>query len=1518
MYAVGRLFVCFFLVAAASSLNAAIPDSERQALLKLYQATGGDGWTDKTGWGGAAGTECQWFGVRCNQDSTVMELLLYSNNLTGNLPAELSALPNLEVIYMTDNAMSGPFPEVVTSLPKLRVLSLSNNDFTGSIPSNIGSVKTLESLELYGNRLGGTIPDSIGSLSNLRDLTLFDNELTGAIPDSLGQLTNLTYFALSQNRLTGRIPASLGNLRALESLYLGGNQLDGEIPPQLGQLTNLKVLFLSGNRLTGTVPPLSALTRLEELDLGYNELSGPIPPSLGDIQSLRFLWLSLNKFSGPIPPELGRLRNLELLNLDYSGVSGPIPTQLGDLSALVMLAIAQNGLTGTIPPELGKLGNLEELSLWGNQLEGTVPPQLAQLTKLRRLGLNHNRLTGPLPDLSALTELTSFDLSANPIGGEIPRWLGNLRKLQFIGMFETNVGGPIPSELANLTELEDLYLYGNRLTGTIPDWLGSLPRMTAILLAQNLLEGGFPQSLTRLTNLSYLALQANRLSGELPANFGDLRNLEFLELADNAFTGPLPPSMSQMTKLYYAILSNNEFSGDLPSLAGMTDLGVFVIDVNRFSGPFPMQLTNLTNLEVLSLSANLFTGPIPREIGRLTNLEYLGLNQNGFKGEIPRELTNLTRIAQGQLDLNYNALYTTDPVVREFVNSKHYAGAEWESTQTVAPTSVAVGQVTDRDAVISWKPIGYIYDEGGYRVSVSTTPGGAPEVVATTGWKDSEDILVRGLRPSTTYYATVATVTHPHDYQQNFLMSDATAPVSFTTGPRVLAPADVAVTKRPTGLIQVGSVPQNEDNFIVANFGDLPSTITVTKSAGADFFEVSPLTFTLAPGASQTVRIVSLPKPPGSYWSGVNISGDGVDDEDAGMFIELLSAAAPSGTVEVEAQSSRIDVSGNAGSTTVATVVYKNLGTAELSGVLSSDVPWISTPAAIISIPPGELRTVNFNIDRTKRSDDEQNGTVSGNLALVYVDGTRTGASMLGVRPFTTLPPGVSTTIVKVVDTTQLAVSSANAPSLSPREVARFIPGVRRIKDATRNVVSDITFANAFGAKALTDLRMYFLGSGSSSASLAPISPVAPSEAFTIANVVSVYGPSASSGSLQVRSVDWDSLDLFAALYTISSTGSRGGTLPVFRSDRGARAGERIYLVGISRSATRRGDLIVQEVAGGAASVSVEYLDPSGRTVGTASAPVALAPFAMAELPDNVPAGASTAVVTVAAGSAGRVAAYVQMNDSSSGDAWSVVDWSRYFDYAPADSALIPYAVADSGQSGRRRPVRPTSSGQPATAVSTTDVYFFNRSNAPSEGRLKLDGGSAQVRVTIPPRATLTLEDVVARTFGRSGKVTAALTYEPVAGEVSIAAHVRNVSGGAAIPVVRSASGLRLGESQVFAGLDDAQVGRVDKGEPGTYRSNLVLQETAGARVKVRASLLFADGRAIVATNLSRDFDLAPREMVTLERISRAIIGAARDTQYGDLHGMQLQVRVIEGDGALLPLIVVTENGSNDSLVRAE
>ena len=138
------------------------------ALIALYNATNGPtDWIERFGWNGETCEVCNWFGVSCNSDGRVRELLLLTNGLTGYVPGEINQLTEIERLFLRGDFTDATIPEEIGSLSQLTRLSL--NGFTGIIPQELFSLTNLENLILFGGELSGSIPEEIGSLTTLRD-----------------------------------------------------------------------------------------------------------------------------------------------------------------------------------------------------------------------------------------------------------------------------------------------------------------------------------------------------------------------------------------------------------------------------------------------------------------------------------------------------------------------------------------------------------------------------------------------------------------------------------------------------------------------------------------------------------------------------------------------------------------------------------------------------------------------------------------------------------------------------------------------------------------------------------------------------------------------------------------------------------------------------------------------------------------------------------------------------------------------------------------------------------------------------------------------------------------------------------------------------------------------------------------------------------------------------------------------------------------------------------------------------
>ena len=188
---------------------------QRFALVTLWYSTNGATWstdetTDSAGWL-ASVHECDWDklgdGIRdltCNSNKEVILMTLRRRyNLSGNLPAELGPLSQLEQLEVHNTALSGTIPTELALRTGLSRLNVSANTLSGSIPTEVGLMTRLTVLSLSTNTLTGSIPTESGLLTELSNLDLYDNTLIGNIPTELGLLTELSSAApLTQRPVT--------------------------------------------------------------------------------------------------------------------------------------------------------------------------------------------------------------------------------------------------------------------------------------------------------------------------------------------------------------------------------------------------------------------------------------------------------------------------------------------------------------------------------------------------------------------------------------------------------------------------------------------------------------------------------------------------------------------------------------------------------------------------------------------------------------------------------------------------------------------------------------------------------------------------------------------------------------------------------------------------------------------------------------------------------------------------------------------------------------------------------------------------------------------------------------------------------------------------------------------------------------------------------------------------------------------------------------------------------------------
>ncbi|OSY86807.1 hypothetical protein WH52_14680, partial [Tenacibaculum holothuriorum] len=192
-----------------------VPQTERQALIDLYNATGGgDTWT----------------GTNWDTDPTRLTNVGSWQGVTTEL---INGQKHVTKLSLSGKGLKGDIPASIKDLPELTEINLTGDIY----------VTQTESIQ--------SLPKEIGELSKLERLSLGNNDLS-SLPDEISNLSSLTYLWLRNNSLTS-LPTTIGSFTKLEELYLDGQRDHTSnnaktltsLPNEIGSIGTLKKLDLN-------------------------------------------------------------------------------------------------------------------------------------------------------------------------------------------------------------------------------------------------------------------------------------------------------------------------------------------------------------------------------------------------------------------------------------------------------------------------------------------------------------------------------------------------------------------------------------------------------------------------------------------------------------------------------------------------------------------------------------------------------------------------------------------------------------------------------------------------------------------------------------------------------------------------------------------------------------------------------------------------------------------------------------------------------------------------------------------------------------------------------------------------------------------------------------------------------------------------------------------------------------------------------------------------------------------------
>ncbi|KAL6967969.1 hypothetical protein U1Q18_033772 [Sarracenia purpurea var. burkii] len=230
--------------------------------------------------------------------SQLTQVWLHMNNFSGPIP-DLSPCSSLFDLSLRGNELTGPIPPSLATLPKLVNVSLDDNKFQGPFPSFPNGVQVnLGTTNNFCNSKPGACDPQVTTLLEVAGAFGYPMALAeswsgnnpckdweGVSCDSKGSVTVLNF---GKKGWIGTISPAIANLTSLTSLLLNDNNVAGTIPPGLANLPQLRLLDISNNNISGEVPDFGSGVTLKTTGnpfLGKNVTLLSPPPGDGGSSS---------------------------------------------------------------------------------------------------------------------------------------------------------------------------------------------------------------------------------------------------------------------------------------------------------------------------------------------------------------------------------------------------------------------------------------------------------------------------------------------------------------------------------------------------------------------------------------------------------------------------------------------------------------------------------------------------------------------------------------------------------------------------------------------------------------------------------------------------------------------------------------------------------------------------------------------------------------------------------------------------------------------------------------------------------------------------------------------------------------------------------------------------------------------------------------------------------------------------------------------------------------------------------
>ena len=250
-------------IETARGLECPTTQIEGFALAEFYGVTGGESWTNDSGWGSNSRSSSRYGVTVAAGDSLVRQIRLPGNGLRGPLPPEIGSLRKLETLDLADNDLTGGIAVPIASIDALDTIRVGGNaDMEGALPFQMTDMTGLQALEYADTDLcaspSSTFQAWIDGL-DVADGTTCDN------PEEVGLSLPVVYLTQAIQRAAGDVPLLSGR-EALLRVFLVSDR-DAFFEPEVaatltrdGEEVHRMVMQSTLDRLATTVDESGFLT----------------------------------------------------------------------------------------------------------------------------------------------------------------------------------------------------------------------------------------------------------------------------------------------------------------------------------------------------------------------------------------------------------------------------------------------------------------------------------------------------------------------------------------------------------------------------------------------------------------------------------------------------------------------------------------------------------------------------------------------------------------------------------------------------------------------------------------------------------------------------------------------------------------------------------------------------------------------------------------------------------------------------------------------------------------------------------------------------------------------------------------------------------------------------------------------------------------------------------------------------------------------------------------------------------